>query len=35
VLRSIDRDVIESAGVSFREHIQKQHNMWKYFWCVA
>ena len=29
---SIDRDLIESAGISFRDHISSQHNMWAYHW---
>ena len=29
---SIDRDLIESAGISFHDHIRNQHNMWSYFW---
>jgi len=32
---SIDRDLIESAGISFRDHIRNQHNMWSYFWFRA
>ena len=26
------RDEFEQAGVSFEEHINDEHNMWKYIW---
>jgi hypothetical protein len=32
---SIDRDVMESANISFKEHIRCQHNMWTYYWYVC
>lgn len=29
---SIPRDEFEQAGISFRTHVTREHNMWKYLW---